>query len=138
MLNAIRGNRERGTSTLEFAAVLPMLCLILVTIIELSRAWFTLNLVTSAAREGVRAAAVATPATAASVGSARIDQVLQAAGMTGASGTCTVTCSPSPCDLDSQVTADVTIPFETIVPAFLPSMSSVSVVQTARMRYEGP
>jgi len=138
MLNAIRGNRERGTSTLEFAAVLPMLCLILVTIIELSRAWFTLNLVTSAAREGVRAAAVATPASAASVGSARIDQVLQAAGMTCASGTCTVTCSPSPCDLDSQVTADVTIPFQTIVPAFLPSMSSVSVVQTARMRYEGP
>ena len=138
MLNAIRGNRERGTSTLEFAAVLPMLCLILVTIIELSRAWFTLNLVTSAAREGVRAAAVATPASAASVGSARIDQVLPAAGMTCASGTCTVTCSPSPCDLDSQVTADVTIPFETIVPAFLPSMSSVSVVQTARMRYEGP
>lgn len=138
MLNAIRGNRERGTSTLEFAAVLPMLCLILVTIIELSRAWFTLNLVTSAAREGVRAAAVATPASAASVGSARIDQVLQAAGMTCASGTCTVTCNPSPCDLDSQVTADVTIPFQTIVPAFLPSMSSVSVVQTARMRYEGP
>ena len=138
MLKLIRGNRERGTSTLEFAAVLPMLCLILVTTIELSRAWFTLNLVTSAAREGVRAAAVAAPASASSLGSARIDEVLQAAGMTCASGTCTVTCSPSPCALDSQVTANVTVPFETIVPAFLPSMRSVSVVQMARMRYEGP
>jgi Flp pilus assembly protein TadG len=138
MLKLIRANRERGTSTLEFAAVLPMLCLILVTIIELSRAWFTLNLVTSAAREGVRAAAVASPASASSVGSARIDQVLQAAGMSCASGTCAVTCNPSPCDLDSQVTANVTVPFATIVPAFLPSMQSVSVVQMARMRYEGP
>jgi Flp pilus assembly protein TadG len=138
MLSAIRASGERGTSTLEFAAVLPMLCLILVTIIELSRAWFTLNLVTSAAREGVRTAAVSTPASASSAGSARIDEVLQAAGMTCASGTCTVTCTPSPCALDSQVTAKVTVPFQTIVPAFLPSMQSVNVVQTARMRYEGP
>ena len=110
----------------------------LVTIIELSRAWFTPNLVISAAREGVRTAAVLTPASVSSAGSARIDEVLQAAGMTCASGTCTVTCTPSPCDLDSQVTANVTVPFQTIVPAFLPSMQSVNVVQTARMRYEGP
>ncbi|HXH81818.1 MAG TPA: TadE family protein [Candidatus Tectomicrobia bacterium] len=129
---------QRGTSTLEFAAVLPFLCLILVTIIELSRAWFTLNVVTNAAREGVRAAVVATAANVVSDGQARMEAVLQSAGMTCQGNTCTITCSPNPCDLNSQVTANIQVPFDTIVPAFIPQMQNIVVRQTAVMRYEGP
>ena len=133
----LRGG-QRGTSTLEFAAVLPFLCLILVTIIELSRAWFTLNVVTNAAREGVRAAVVAQAADVVTDGQARMNAVLQSAGMTCAGNVCSITCAPNPCELNSQVTANIQVPFNTIVPAFIPAMQNITVTQTAVMRYEGP
>ncbi len=118
--------------------MLPLLALILIMILELSRAWFTLNIITTAAREGVRAASVVDAGSASSTGTARIDSVLQSAGMACATGTCSVTCSPSPCVVDSQVQANVSIPFQTVSPLFLPSLASVNVVQTASMRWEGP
>src|SRR4029434_4446006 len=50
---------SRGTSTLEFVVVLPVLLFVLFSIVEVSRAWLTLNLATAAAREGVRAGVAA-------------------------------------------------------------------------------
>jgi Flp pilus assembly protein TadG len=129
---------ERGIAVLEFTALLPIFAVILMVILELSRAWFTLNLVTTAAREGVRAASVVAASSVSSVGVARIDQVLASGGMSCANGTCTVTCSSGPCAVDSQVQAAVTVPFRTVVPLILPSLGSINVVQTATMRYEGP
>ncbi|MBI3827451.1 MAG: pilus assembly protein [Candidatus Rokubacteria bacterium] len=129
---------SRGSALLEFTALLPVFALMLMVTLELSRAWFALNIVTSAAREGARAGSVVASGSVAATATSRIDQVLGAAGTACANGTCTVICSPSPCQADSQVQVSVTIPFRTVVPLILPALSSINVVQTARMRWEGP
>lgn len=118
---------QRGTSSLEFIVVLPTLLFLLFAIIELSRAWFTLNLATTAAREGARYGAVA--GTGAATG--RIDQILGAGNWTGS-----VVCLPAPCAPDSVVQATVSVTFQTVVPTLLPILNGVQISQTASMRYE--
>ena len=123
---------SRGTSTLEFVVVLPVLLFVLFSIVELSRAWLTLNLATAAAREGVRAGVVAAPTSVSSVGDARINSMLGAGTWTGG-----VTCAASPCAADQVVSATVTLQFHTVVPLILPAMfGTMNITQTASMRYE--
>jgi Flp pilus assembly protein TadG len=55
----IRSNR--GQAVVEFALVFPLLLLVCFGITEFGRAWMTMNILTSAAREGVRLAAVTAP-----------------------------------------------------------------------------
>ena len=79
MNRAGRQNNQSGTSTLEFVVVLPTLLLVFFAIMELSRAWLTVNIVTTATREGARMGVV-TPAFAGGVfdpapAEARIDQI---------------------------------------------------------------
>src|SRR5262249_43356655 len=52
---------QRGTSTLEFAVVLPTLLIIFLGGLELARAWLTVNIATNAVREGARVAAASNP-----------------------------------------------------------------------------
>jgi Flp pilus assembly protein TadG len=123
---------SRGTSTLEFVVVLPVLLFVLFSIVELSRAWLTLNMATAAAREGVRAGVVAAPDSVSSVGDAKINAMLGAGQWTGG-----VTCAASPCAPDQVVSATVTMQFQTVVPLILPAMfGSMNITQTASMRYE--
>ncbi len=130
-----RQRDQRGTSTLEFIIVLPLLLFVWFGIVELSRAWHTLNIATTAAREGARVGTV-TPLDAGGLfdplpAQDRIDGVLAAANLlTGA--TRTVTCIPAPCVGGSEVRADVTVPFETGVPI----LQSITIQQSASMRYE--
>ena len=113
--------------------VLPTLLFVLFAIVELSRAWLTLNLATTAAREAARAGTVAPasqfpdPPTAVR----RINDLLGAGTWTGS-----VTCSTSPCAPDAEVRATVNVNFQTVVPVLLPMLSSLTIQQTARMRYE--
>ena len=127
---------ERGTSTLEFVVVLPCLLIILFGIVELSRAWFTLNMVTTAAREAARAGAVApagsfpNPTTA----TARVNTILGTGTWSGS-----VTCSASPCVTDSQVNATISKTFSTVIPllaTLVPSLSSLTITHTSISRYE--
>jgi len=121
----------RGTSTLEFALVLPTLLFVMFAIVELSRAWLTLNLATTAAREAARAAAVtAEPFPNPPSAMARITSILNG------TGTGTVTCSTNPCAQDATVQATVAVTFTTAVPLFLPMLSTLNIQQTATMRYE--
>ncbi len=122
---------QRGTSTLEFIVVLPTLLIVLFAIVELSRAWLMLALVTTAAREGARVGAVAPPDQVTATGVARINQILAPGTWTG-----TVTCSAAPCVPDAQVQATVSLPFSTLFPVFLPMLTSITIQQTATMRYE--
>jgi len=134
--------------------VLPTLLLIFLGGLELSRAWFTANIATNAAREGARAGVV-TPALGTnpnspifdnSVAVATINNILAAANLTAASVsvTCTPPASPPPglsgCIPDSRVTASVTINFVTVVPLFLPILGTPSdplvVTETTSMRRE--
>jgi hypothetical protein len=117
-------------------------------IVELSRAWHTLNILTTAAREGARVGSV-TPTGAGDVfdpsaAQARIDGILAAANLVRSSAWSTalvatvnaVTCIPAACVPDSEVRADVSVTFETAVPLVLPILQSLTIQQSATMRYE--
>lgn len=121
----------RGISSLEFVMVLPMLFLILLTGVEFSRAWMVMNVVTQAAREGARVGTVTNPTEALN----RINAVLAAANLVSAFAS--VTCLPDPCAPDSQVTAIVTVNFQTLFPAMLPMLSGpMPLTTTTIMRFE--
>lgn len=96
-----RANRScRGQGLVEFALVAPLLVLLLIGIAELGRAWMTRNILTGAAREAVRIAAVQDNAASALT---RANAILASAGISGAAvnvqddgtpfGTCQVTVS---------------------------------------------
>lgn len=119
--------------------MIPILFLMFAAIFECSRAWLTVSVVTSAAREGARVG-VRTPTTPPSntfnavPALAQIDSILSGTGLsTGA--TRSVTCA-APCQPDSQVTATVSVPFTTIIPAIDAVLGTVNVTETAVMRYE--
>jgi Flp pilus assembly pilin Flp len=50
---------DRGAAVIEFALIVPLLLLLLFGIIDMSRAFYTLNNLASAVREGARRGAVA-------------------------------------------------------------------------------
>jgi Flp pilus assembly protein TadG len=126
---------DRGTSTIEFLVVLPFLLLIMLASVEFSRAFLTLNLATTAAREGARRGAVSEPGDVKPQGEARALEVLNAGGIACCA---TVNCL-GPCALgtESRVQADIAVNFRTIVPLFLPMLTEITLNQTASMRYEG-
>src|SRR5512135_1562751 len=78
---------DKGQNLVEFALVVPLLLLLVIGIAEFGRAWMTKNIMTGAAREAVRMAAVPPP-TGMSPGDwktairARADNVLNSAGIT--------------------------------------------------------
>ncbi len=126
----------RGTSSLEFIAVLPFVLTVMLLGVELSRAVFTYNVLVQAAREGARVGVVTDPFNQAPA-LTRINTLLASANITGASAS--VTCSPTPCAPDSQVTASVSLTFNTIFLGWLPIASVMSnwpLTATAVMRYE--
>jgi Flp pilus assembly protein TadG len=57
-LTRLHRQRSRGQSLAEFALVIPIFLLLMVSIFDLGRAVFAYNTVTNAAREGARFAAV--------------------------------------------------------------------------------
>jgi Flp pilus assembly protein TadG len=58
-VNRSRISREEGVAAVEFAIILPVLCLILFGILEFGRVWSQYQVFEGAAREGARCAAVA-------------------------------------------------------------------------------
>ena len=148
-----RQRDQRGTSTLEFIVILPFLLFVWFGIVELSRAWHTLNIVTTAARVGARVGSV-TPLDAGGLfdpvaAQLRIDGILAAANLVRSSAWSTelvnsVTCVPpdvippeTDCVPDSEVRVDVTVTFDTAVPLLLPMLQSLTTIkQSASMRYE--
>ncbi len=74
---------QKGQSLVEFALVIPIFILLLFGIIEFGRLWETMNVLTSAAREGARIAAVTSP-DGARVRSTALN-LLAGSGLTGVS-----------------------------------------------------
>lgn len=108
-----------GQALVEFALVVPILLLILMGIAEFGRAWMTRNILTSAAREAVRIAAVQGNTTAAV---ARANAILTSANIAGA----TVT------PVDDNVafgTCQVVIAYDfpLVLPGFLPGLSGATL-----------
>lgn len=94
---------------IEFALVLPLLLVVLFGITEFGRAWMTVNLLTSAAREGARLAVVTAPNVPAVT--ARVNAVCASAGITPTSVTCV---GPETGDPDRRVTVTVRANFQII------------------------
>ncbi len=100
---------ERGTALIEFALVLPLLLVLTLAVVDLSRAFYAKNVVEQAAREGVRLLAVTSTADSALV-RARVLEVAKFGGVT-VSGL-----SISGPDAARQVQVDVQCQFSWLVP----------------------
>lgn len=102
-----RGNR--GQSVVEFSLLLPLLLVLFLAITEFGRAWMTVSVLTSAAREGCRTAIVTDPDL--DRVKERVDAVCAAAGLTQWS---TKVVGPDPRDPDRAVTVTVETNFNVI------------------------
>ncbi len=122
--------QQQGQSLVEFALLLPMLVVILFGTVEFGRLWMTMNVLTGAAREGARVAAVTAPNTA-QVQTA-VNNVLNGASITGA--TITVV-GPNAAN---NVTVTVRINYNVLTGTIVPGISrTLQLTRTASMRWEG-
>ncbi len=133
LFNKSRGRKSRGQAVIEFALVLPILLLVLLGITEFGRAFWTLNVLTQAAREGARVAALGGNLEAVET---RVEEVLNASRIDAASGGITLA-GPNPLDPDQTVTVSVTSNFEVLSRQVLPITGTIPLTGTAVMRFEG-
>lgn len=124
---------EKGQSLVEFALVVPMLLLLVVGIAEFGRAWMTQNILTGAAREAVRVAAVPDPPGGVSAATARANQILTSAGIT----TATVSVVDAPANFGA-VTVTVNYNFPVVIAGFIPGLNNATfpLSSTTTMRRE--
>jgi Flp pilus assembly protein TadG len=120
----------RGQSVVEFALVVPLLLLIILGIVEFSRMFETLNVLTSAAREGARVAAVTAPDVGRAQTAAR--NVLTAGNVTE-----TPSISVSGPNANSEITVTVRVTYTPITGYFIPGIHAMSIQRAATMRWEG-
>jgi len=97
-------NRERGAAAVEFALVLPVLLLLVLGMLEFSRAYNVQISLTSAAREGARVMAIHDDPTMA-------QNAAVAAAPSVALTTAQVAVSPSSCSANPGATVNVTITY---------------------------
>jgi Flp pilus assembly protein TadG len=126
---------QRGTALIEFTLVLPLLLVMTVAAIDFGRAFFVKNVVSQAAREGVRLRAVASSADSALVR----DRVLQVANASNVTVTQLDIAGP---DASRQVTVTVTAEFNWIFPGVFNLFGAnftnpMSLTGEAVMRNEG-
>lgn len=132
----VRGNR--GNAVVEFAFVMPLLLMLCFGITEFGRAWMTMNIITSAAREGVRLAAVTAPDVAAVT--QRVQDLCDAARVVP---TAIVVTPPDPNDINRRVsvrvdTNFVLIPGRGIFEFFGGTFTgAIPLTTTSIMRHEG-
>lgn len=123
-----------GQSLVEFALVVPMLLLLVFGVAEFGRAWMTQNILTGAAREAVRLAAVPAPGGGwnGSAATTRGNQILVTAGI---ATTVSVQDAASPF---GDVTATVNYNFPVVVVGFIPGLNSSTfpLSSTTTMRRE--
>jgi Flp pilus assembly protein TadG len=125
--------QTRGQSLIEFALVFPMLLILMVGIMEFSRAWMTKNILTGAARETARWYVSDNTAGAMTTAIARGRTVLDSANLTTA---------PDPVITDfgasKLVEASATYNFTVIVAGFVPGLNNTSfqLSSTTTMRRE--
>jgi len=126
---------QRGTALIEFTLVLPMLLIMTVAAVDFGRAFFVKNVVSQAAREGVRLRAVSSSADSALVR----DRVLQVANAANVTISQLSIAGPDP---SRQVTVTVTAEFNWIFPGVFNLFGAnftnpMSLTGEAVMRNEG-
>ncbi len=126
---------ERGTALIEFTLILPLLLVMTVAVVDFGRAFFVKNVVSQAAREGVRLRAVSSSADSALVR----DRVLQVANASNVTVTSLSITGP---DASRQVAVTVTAEFNWIFPGVFNLFGAnftnpMSLTGEAVMRNEG-
>jgi Flp pilus assembly protein TadG len=126
---------QRGTALIEFTLVLPMLLVMTVAAVDFGRAFFVKNVVSQAAREGVRLRAVTSSADSGLVR----DRVLQVANAANVTISNLSIAGPDP---SRQVTVTVTAEFNWIFPGVFNLFGAnftnpMSLTGEAVMRNEG-
>jgi Flp pilus assembly protein TadG len=131
------GKREKGQNLVEFALILPVFLLLVVGMAEFGRGWMTRNILTGAAREGARVAAVE-PDSASSIaqGLAAATAVLNAAGILVPPAIVTVNTNP-PTSFPA-VKVDVRYTISVLIAGFIPGLPgpTFDLTGTATMRRE--
>lgn len=125
-----RGRGERGQSVIEFAFILPLLLILVFGITEMGRMLMRTNVLTQAAREGARAAAVGVDS--ASVVS-RVEGILTAAGVDAADNPVVDIAPP---DANGMINVVVTCDFEVIPGNLLPFSGTLTLRGASAMRKE--
>lgn len=135
MKNSLIRNRGNcGQALVEFALILPLLFLLVFGIVEFGRYLFLKNTATNGARQGARVAAV-TPkpwdaAKRAAIYSAATSLYHGSTPWNPLGDT-----NPAePANTGSPVTVTVSMPFNSVVPNFIPIPNSISA--SATMRFE--
>ena len=125
---------RKGQNLVEFALVVPMLLLLVIGIAELGRAWMAKNILTGAAREGVRVLAVPDPPGGVSAATTRTNQILTSAGIT----TATLSMTGVPGTPFGDVTVTVTYDFPVVIAGFIPGLDNATfpLSSTTTMRRE--
>jgi Flp pilus assembly protein TadG len=119
-----------GQALVEFALLVPLLIIIVLGIVEFGRIWMTMQVLSSAAREGARVAAVTAP-TVGLVEDA-VENVLTAAGYSEPSIT---VLGPSS---EGEVTVTVQIVYTVITGSIVPGLSgTMTLSRSAVMHWEG-
>ncbi len=124
--------KSRGQAIIEFAILLPLLLIVLLGITEFGRVFMTANLLTQAAREGVRIAAVGGDSTAVAT---RVNEVLSGANITILPSGIQLA-GPNPADASKKVTVTVESTFQFLGGTILP-FATLPLTGTAVMRFEG-
>ena len=123
---------NRGNAVVEMAFVLPLFLMICFGITEFGRAWMTMNILTSAAREGVRLAVVTAPNIPAV--EQRVRDVCDAARITPSAIT---VIPPDPADPQRRVSVTVETNFTVIPGRILGTFSgTIPLRATTVMRHE--
>lgn len=119
-----------GQSLVEFALVVPILLLLIIGIAELGRAWMAYNVVTGAAREAVRIAAVNSSSTTTDNSWAgRAQAIMASASLAGP--------APQISDAGSAISVTVTCNFTPVIAGFIPGLDGpIQLSSTTTMRKE--
>ncbi len=119
-----------GQSLVEFALVVPILLLLLIGVAELGRAWMAQNVVTGAAREAVRIAAVNSASTTTdNTWAGRAAAIMASANLTGP--------APQLVDGGQWVSVTVSCNFTPAVAGFIPGLDGpITLSSTTTMRKE--
>lgn len=136
----IRNTRqgEKGQNLVEFALVVPLLLLLVIGIAEFGRAWMTKNILTGAAREAVRMAAVPPPTGMDNNDwllaiNARADNILKSAGIVADNIAIVVNVVAN-----DPVSVTVSYNFPVVIAGFIPGLGNAKIPlsSTTTMRRE--
>ncbi|MFQ5895076.1 MAG: TadE/TadG family type IV pilus assembly protein [Nitrospinota bacterium] len=127
-----------GQGLVEFALILPVFLLIALGIMEFARAYWNMQVITNAAREGARVG-ILTTTTEADV-TQKVNDYLASANMT-ATATVTVANVGAAAATGAPTTVTVTYPFAVLTGPFLSTFvpgwgGTINLSQTVTMRHE--